>query len=143
MTEPTIVELLDRERARHEQAVKAVRRARAELEVLEVLDQRRAAAGHDYGSGQRGKELQRRHRELARLEADAGHPWYLSDPPELGRTAEDLEAALERIVTPRERRLEREDFRRRTPSTRRTADALAGTRRVIAGRVHVARETAA
>lgn len=86
------------------------RRARsAELVIVEDFDAWRSAAGHDYGAGQRARELRRRRRELA-----------LVGGPVDDLTPAELFAAFERIGPERIRRIEREDYRRRTPATERT-----------------------
>lgn len=88
------------------------RRQAAELELLEAFDVRRQSAGHDYGAGQRGAELSRRRRELDRR-----------DPlGELERpTADELRVAWATVgLTRLQRIVEREVYRRATPSSQRT-----------------------
>jgi hypothetical protein len=116
MTEPTIFELLDRQRQREADKAAKVARLEAERAILAGFDWRRGAAGHDYGGGQRHNELTRVERELIRL---GGNP----QAGDAGVPREDLEAAWGRIARPRYRRLQRENYRRSTQATRRTIAA--------------------
>lgn len=86
----------------------------AELVVLEEFHARRSAAGHDYGGGQRRSEIWRRRRALD-LEALR---WSGLADSEF--SAEELAAAFDRVGRPKIARIEREDYRRSTPSTQRT-----------------------
>ena len=82
----------------------------AEYVVLSEFDRRRRLAGHDYGSGQRWKELVRYERdELRGVDVD-----------ELELTDDELALAFRRVSSPRVARLTEESYRRDTPSTRRT-----------------------
>lgn len=89
----------------------------AERAVLHAFDLKRRAAGHDYGCGQRWRELVRRQRELESRCVTSSRSAY-----ELERDASPAEllAAFERVARPRIRRIEAEDYRRSTPSTQRT-----------------------
>jgi hypothetical protein len=80
------------------------RRLIAELQILEWYDQLRQHAGHDFGSGQRWKELARRRREL-------GDVWSF----DMNSSPVELEEAFERVGRPRLRRLER-DIERFVPA---------------------------
>lgn len=77
----------------------------AELELLELFDRGRELAGHDYGAGQRAKELSRRHLELEPFRHSVAAP-----------SAAELLAAFERIGRPRVERIQAEaEARRRYP----------------------------
>lgn len=101
----------------------------AELLVLDAYNEHREAKGHDYGAGQRAGELLRRRRELA-----PGAPvtaYVLAERESVrvdGATlipgTTELAEAARRLLMPRIQRVEREDYRRSTPSTRRTLEAL-------------------
>ena len=110
---------LDEHRQGREAAALELHARRAEYAVLDTYDELRHAAGHDYGAGQRRAELIRRRHELRRLEASAAPAPALE-----GRHAA---AAAERLLRPRLRRLDREDYRAATPATRRTRAALEQT----------------
>lgn len=114
--EPTITELMDRGREREAARAATIARLEAERAILAGFDWRRGAAGHDYGGGQRHAELIRRQRELIRLGGN-------ENAGDAGVPRADLEAAWARIAVPRYRRLQREDYRRSTPATRRTIAA--------------------
>lgn len=94
-----------------------VKQLAAELALLREYDRIRTAARHDFGGGQRGKELGRRQRELESLVAVGGPSAY-----ELERDAsrEDLLAAFHRIGAPRLKRANGETWRVNTPSSQRT-----------------------
>lgn len=89
-------------------AAAAIRRREraAELAVLELYDYRRGVAGHDYGAGQRTRELQRRRRELEQI------------VDRLDR--HEVRLAARRLAASRLRRLEREGYRAHTPASSRT-----------------------
>lgn len=135
MTEPTIIDLLDGMAERRRVAVEAYRRRAAELEVLEAYDEIRHAKGHDYGGAQRDRELRRRRAELEDLAAVARYTVPGREPADVTVTAGDLEAALERIATPRMARVDDERSRRATAATRRTRLAWDELVRRIDGRV--------
>lgn len=114
----------------------ATRDAAAELAVLCVYDLQRELARHDYGSGQRTAELNRRRRalELGGTYSDhgvtlayaaAGVLLPASSVERAGAplTAEELRAAWNRVALPRIARLAREPYRHGTPSSRRTRRA--------------------
>jgi hypothetical protein len=87
----------------------------AEYAVLELFDDLREHAGHDYGCGQRGAELRRRRLALR----DRGFDVELDRGLlELGH--DELVEAFERIGRPRLRRIELETYRHETPASRRT-----------------------
>lgn len=92
----------------------------AELVLLEEYDRRRIAAGHDYGSGQRGGELSRRRREL--------DGFTVEELRELGPT--DIQAAWDRVGARRHRRAELDATRYGSPGVVRTLN----TWRVLARR---------
>jgi len=102
-----------------DELVVAARRMRAEYALLAHFDKRRRAQGHDYGGGQRWKELERRLRELvraqARLEAIRRHEEATAPP-----THAELVEAFARIGRPRLARLRSESYRRHTSSSRKT-----------------------
>lgn len=88
------------------------RRKVAELALLEAFDLEREYAGHDYGSGQRGRELAR-----YRLSLPAGAHRDVAFV-----TVDEVVAVWPAIAEPRIARIVREDYRRSTPATRRTLD---------------------
>lgn len=103
----------------------------AELLVLAVFDYERDRLGHDYGGGQRRNELHKRARMLGgfvdvetgrvavgRIGGIVGTTRYI-EPTDV-----ELAAAARRLLVPRRRRLDREDYREHTPATRRTREAL-------------------
>lgn len=92
-------------------------RLEAELVVLDEFDEARYQAGHDYGNGQRKSELMRRRREVRRL---GGREYPTRDDVDV----DELNMATERLLRPRLKRVQREDFRRQTPSTTRTRQVL-------------------
>lgn len=87
----------------------------AEYRLLKEFDTVRARLGHDYGCGQRAHELWRYNRLLA----ERGIEVY--DLPEVSK--EEIELAFVRVGQPKVGRIEREDFRRSTPATKRTLQA--------------------
>lgn len=88
----------------------------AELALLRRFDDMRRAAGHDFGAGQRARELARLERDLDR----AAGGWRALEAELEAVTRAELAAAFERIGRPRMRRLELEGYRRETPATVRT-----------------------
>lgn len=136
-TEPSFIELIDASRERRRITGAAIRRARAELLVLETYDDERRARGHDYGGAQRYTELGRRRRELDHLERGPDvRPVFKDDKPlELDPSADELAAALERIAGPRMARLDRETHRHRSTSTVRSRAAWDRTVAIIDRRV--------
>lgn len=104
------------------EAAPEIRELIAEREILDRFDTLRRSLGHDYGAGQRARELRNRERELDRLD-----PLH-NEPPV---TDAEIVAAFERIAPARIARIDREDFRRSTPATKRTIQAW--TR--LAGRI--------
>lgn len=92
----------------------------AELKLLRAYDRQRALAGHDFGSGQRARELSRRQRELEYLTSRSSRSAY-----ELERDVPlvALTAAFWRIGKPRLNRVQREHHRWNTPATKRTLAA--------------------
>lgn len=88
----------------------------AELAVLTEYDRVRQRRGHDFGCGQRGAELMRRRRALR-------EKYGLDVYSALATvTLAELAQAWARVGAPRLRRAAGEDFRRETPSTRRTLE---------------------
>jgi hypothetical protein len=87
----------------------------AEYVLLEAFNRARMLAGHDYGAGQRWKELKRRERELERIGVDH---WKLEEPA--AWNTPEFRAAFEAVGRPRIARIEGEPYRRRTPATART-----------------------
>jgi hypothetical protein len=105
----------------------AIRRLRAELELLELYNAFRESAGHDYGNGQRHKELSRRRRELESL--------YASMDPiairELGEaTGRELLAAWQAIGQPRLTRARNQPRGVGTPRTIRTLERVERNMRI-------------
>lgn len=111
----------------------------AEAVVLDRFDTLRSSAGHDYGAGQRAKELRNVKRELSSTPATTVD--YIVEK-ELGLelSAGELLAAFRRLAGPRRRRIiERESYRRSTPATQRTLrtwDRLENTLTIAAGLEH-------
>jgi hypothetical protein len=98
----------------------------AELVVLELYDDRRRLFGHDYGNGQRVRELNRRHREL--------EPCGMIVPP---LDAGELYAAYLRVGVPRLARARREQQRYgATSSNVRTIRAWERLARAFADRAY-------
>lgn len=116
-------EMLEARAERERAAERERRRLIAELELLEVYDRLRSAAGHDYGCGQRGAELIRRRRVLGGL--PAGY---------VGPHGFELAEAWVRVGAPRLARAERERFRHRTPATLRTLSTWRAVRGMVARR---------
>jgi hypothetical protein len=92
----------------------------AELKLLREYSYVRTTRGHDYGCGQRHAELSRRQRRLEELTARELKSAYAL---ERDVTPDELRAAFARIAAPRIARINREDYRRSTPATRRTLEA--------------------
>lgn len=116
----SIVELFDLSHARDRVALAKRRRLEAELAILDLFDDVRHRLGHDYGGGQRARELGRRRYELQRLGARSDFGGALAELEPV-----DLSAAWARVGAPRVARLERraEGYRRRTTSTAKTVRA--------------------
>lgn len=121
-------------RARAERAQPNARKLAAELAILHRFDLKRRTLGHDYGAGQRARELARRGRELDRLAGNLGYTSLalvaagVDLPASMTRgmvalTARELDAAFDRVAVPRVKRLRREDYRSSTSATRRTVAA--------------------
>jgi hypothetical protein len=101
----------------------------ADWTLLVTFDEARSPLGHDYGSGQRRAAL-------ARV---VGYSAPLEAPDDLALTDGDREAAWQRLGRPAMRRLEREEYRSRTPATRMTLMAWHRTyRRYFADRLDLA-----
>lgn len=105
---------------------KTTRELDAEYAVLNAFDFERYGLGHDYGNGQRKAELMRR---AAELRSRGVH--HVVEPELEEFTAAELKGAWQSVAVPRLRRIENEDYRRSTPSTRRTIAAWNKTSRAI------------
>lgn len=105
------LERMDRER------LELAARLTAEVLVLERYDHERRYAGHDYGSGQRARELSRLRRELGQ----AGRPEW---PEDDASTPAELAEAARRLLAPRLDRIDAESYRKGTPATMRTMRVL-------------------
>lgn len=102
----------------------------AELAVLEYFDSERRRAGHDYGAGQRIREIRRYRRELETMgELPIGYGLAIESTSEV--TTDELASAFERVARPKIARIEAEDYRRSTPATKRTL----GTWRRVGGEI--------
>jgi hypothetical protein len=131
---------LDRMRADDAAKAVAARDLAAELAILTRYDGLRDLERHDYGGGQRRRELMRLERDLdANLVSLAYSAAGVTLPESmLARagapfTPAELRAAFERVGRPRIARIEREDYRRRTRATERTVRAWARTVRWLEG----------
>jgi hypothetical protein len=96
----------------------------ADYVVLDRFDDLRRIAGHDYGVGQRRRELRRLEREL---ESAGIRPLSLTlnvaeGDRDLELTASELRAAFDRVSRSKRARLEAEDYRRSTSATRATVE---------------------
>lgn len=94
-----------------------IRARAAELLVLDRFDTLRSKAGHDYGAGQRARELRALRRELE------GYGLRLAEEDRTvvePLTAGELLASFRRIASVKRDRIRREDYRRSTPATQRT-----------------------
>lgn len=123
------VELFELSTLRKFEQADKVRRLVAELVVIDTYDDHRRFAGHDYGSGQRARELARLRRDLVRAQeaARVDVNEYPDDEAAeaYGVTPADLHLAARRLLVPRLRRIETaETYRRNTPSSLRTITAL-------------------
>ena len=88
----------------------------ADLYILERFDRSRELAGHDYGSGQRARELRNR-----RFAIDSRPTFEMLDNPRIyGFTDAELLEAFERVGRPKINRIEAEGYRSHTPASRRT-----------------------
>lgn len=122
-------------------ALRDLRRASARLAVLDAYDQARAHAGHDYGGGQRTRELTRRRLELeqlGRINPDVGPNhglvrWGMPELDTAGYTADELVAAAKAELTPRLARLSDEPLPpgRRRGARAATRKALRDTRKRV------------
>jgi hypothetical protein len=97
----------------------------AEYAVLDAFDLLRRHAGHDYGAGQRGAELNRRRWTLEARGIDVA-------PAALDYALD--RAAFERVARPRIRRIEAESYRRETPATKRTLQTWRRVERMVSER---------
>ena len=150
-TRPSLSELIDRNLTRKAEAETKALRLAAELAVLDRFDTIRRSLGHDYGNGQRAAELHRRTRVVEDLDNLLTWRASLTFDPDFvtrgGITSPELLAlkglpfyvvaeAFRKVGAPRLARIGREDFRHRTPSTRRTVEAwtrvAADVRRLVA-----------
>jgi hypothetical protein len=112
----------------------------ADWTLLVTFDEARSPLGHDYGSGQRRAALARADaRYTDALRRVVGYSAPLEAPDDLALTDGDREAAWQRLGRPAMRRLEREEYRSRTPATRMTLMAWHRTyRRYFADRLDLA-----
>lgn len=113
----TTLEILERHRAEDANRAELVARLTAEVIVLEQYDRERRRAGHDYGNGQRARELTRYRRELRRNGAEE---W----PEDHAATPAELVEAARRLIPPRLARIDAESYRKGTPATMRTMRVL-------------------
>lgn len=100
------------------------RRLRLELEIVVEYDELRERAGHDYGCGQRGRELRNRRRELELARYALAGECFTDDELEAPATADELERVLERIILPRLERARRQPRGDGTPPTIRTLETM-------------------
>jgi hypothetical protein len=112
----TMARALNDDEAKPERELRA---KAADYRVLDRFDTLRSRAGHDYGAGQRTRELRNLRRELEgyglRL---AEEDRTLVEP----LTPAELRAAFDRVSAPKIARLEAEAYRAHTPATTRTRE---------------------
>lgn len=87
----------------------------ADYRVLDRFDTLRRRAGHDYGAGQRTRELRNLRVELSMLAPGTELEGFELTPAE-------LRAAFERVSAPKIARLKGEGYRSHTPATMRTRE---------------------